>query len=129
MNTKDIIPFSYVVTVLIPASGTVTKQITLNADSEFELNTITAFSGEANQTDVAPNYFSVKITDLTTGRQLTNVRVNQSLITGNANNSSFTQRRSIRFLPNSNLEFDFANLTANEQTVELVLHGYKVMLN
>ena len=103
----------------------------MNADSEFELHTITAHSELQDPSDVNPNCFGVKITDLTTGRQLTNVRIDQALIAGNANYSSFMQKRPVRFLPNSNIEFDFAPLSStvsDNQPVELVLHGYKIML-
>ena len=54
-------------------------------------------------------------------------RIPQRILCGNAYNG-FLQRRGVVFEPQSNLLFDFLNLTANQITVTVALHGYKIIL-
>lgn len=123
------IPFSYLVTSPTLA-GNGSGQITLlmQADSRFELHGIFATSSLDANSDFSSNNFSLLITDQTTGRQMMSNRVPQRILAGNAFNG-YLQRRPIVFEPQSNVLFDFLNLTANSSTVNVVLAGYKFLLS
>lgn len=130
LTNRDALPFIYTVNVTLAANGTAQTTLIMQADSYFELHAILGTGGQNNTTEdslVNPNNFSVSIRDQTTGNELMSQRVPQRILCGNAFNA-FIQRRPIVFEPQSNLFFDFLNLTANTNVVTLGLHGYKIKL-
>jgi hypothetical protein len=131
--TSQIIPFDYIVTATsIVGNGSTIVSLVLQQDSSFELEYIRGnCSAQAPSTvDVSgntdPNYFSVQITDQGTGRQLSNGRIPQNLLMGTAQRGVY-EKRSILFPPRATLQFDILNLSASTNTVNIVLHGYKIL--
>ena len=128
MTNKDGIPFTYVVPpITLAANASSQQNLVMMADSIFELVAIFATGGIAATTEdlqVSPNSFSLRIQDVTTGRDLMSQRVPQRILCGNAFNG-LLQLRPIEFLPQSNLLFDYLNLTAGNNTVTIALQGYK----
>jgi len=124
------IPFTYVVTsptLTASSSGSIT--LIMQADSRFELTAIFATSSLDANTDMSSNNFSVLITDQTTGRQLSSNRIPQRIFAGTAFNG-YLGRRSILFNPQSNLLFDFLNLSgASPNVITLSLVGYKYLIS
>ena len=128
LTNVNSIPFIYTVSATLTGNSSAQSTLIFQADSRFELMAIFAASSVGNEaTDVAPNYFSLLIRDQTTGRDLMSNRVPQRILCGNAFNG-FLQKRGIVFEPQSNLLFDFLNLTAEDLTVTVALHGYKLIL-
>ena len=138
-TNQNAIPYLYKVSVSLAASGTAQTTLIMQADSYFELRAIlgTAYVGAVGTTAAAkyedalvnPNSFEVSIRDQTTSFDITNGRIPQRLLCGNAYNQILMQRP-IAFTPQSNLFFDFLNLdTANPNVVTLVLHGFKVRVS
>jgi hypothetical protein len=123
------IPFIYLVTSpTMGANGTSQVTLLMQADSRFELHGIFGTSSTDANSDFSSNNFSLLITDQTTGRQLMSNRVPQRILCGNAFNG-YLQRRPIVFEPQSNILFDFLNLTAGASfTVNIALAGYKFLL-
>jgi len=128
-RSKNIIPFMYVVvTNVIAANGNAQQTLGLAADSEFELHYILGTCTEDVDTDFMPNNFSCQITDQSTGRNLSNLRVPARNLCGPSNGSIF-MRRPVIFPAQANLLFDFLNLTGNNNTITLTLVGYKIFLS
>lgn len=130
LSNKNSIPFTYLVDVTIAAAnGSAQSTLIFQADSRFELSSIFGMTSQANErTDVSPNYFSVTIRDQSTGRDIMSNQIPQRILCGNAFNG-FLERRPIIFEPQSNLFFDFRDLSGNPgNRVQLALHGYKYML-
>jgi hypothetical protein len=123
------IPYTYVIQTssAIAANGTTTLLLQLQADSQFELETIYATSSLDVNSDVSSNNFSVQMSDQSTGRLFSNGRVPQRVFAGNAFNGELN-RRPIVFQPNSIVNFDILNLTANSNTVTIALKGYKILI-
>lgn len=130
LTNRNVIPFTYLVDVTIAAAnGTAQSTLIFQADSYFELVSIFGMSSQANEfTNISPNYFSVSIRDQTTGSDLMSNRIPQRILCGNAFNG-FLERRPIVFEPQSNLFFDFRDLSGNANNqVQIALHGYKIKL-
>lgn len=129
-NTNEI-PFTYVVpAITLAANASGQQNLVLMADSYFELAYIFATGGVDATTEntlINPNNFSLLIQDNTTGRALMSARVPQRILCGNAFNG-FPQRRPTVFEPQSNLLFDYLNLTAGNNTVTIAMVGYKQMI-
>ena len=130
-TNKTALPFIYQVSVALAAGIGSTAQQTLimQADSYFELRAILCMSSLEATTDVIPNYFSVSLRDQTTGNDITNGRIPQRILAGNAFNNGTVQGRPVLFEPQSNLFFDFSNLNAGANTVTIALHGYKIKIS
>jgi hypothetical protein len=123
-------PFTYLVDVTIAAAnGSAQSTLIMQADSYFELVSIFGSSSQAAElTNISPNYFSVSIRDQTTGNDLMSNQVPQRILCGNAFNG-FLERRPVVFEPQSNLFFDFRDLSGNVgNRVQLALHGYKLKI-
>ena len=99
----------------------------MQADSQFELETIFATSSLDANTDISSNNYSVQMSDQSTGRLFSNARILQRVFAGNAYNGS-TNRRPITFQPNSIVNFDVLNLQASANTVTIILKGYKILV-
>lgn len=130
LTNKNALPFIYRVDATLTGAIGAAAQTTLifQADSYFELVGIFGTTTESTEaTDVAPNNFSVQIRDQTTGNDLMSNQIPQRLLCGNAFNG-FLQKRGIVFEPQSNLFFDFRNLTGNPLTATIVLQGYKIKI-
>jgi len=130
MDNTNSLPFVYVVTSTIAASSTSSSTLIMQADSRFELMGILGTGGNLATTEdsqVAPNNFTLQIRDQTTGRDLMSAPVPQRVLCGNAFNQ-FLQKRGIVFEPQSNLLFTFTNLTAATNSVTIALHGYKMII-
>ena len=132
LQAKNKLPFFYLVSsgaLNANASGQVT--LVLQTDSFFELVSLgasctmdtTRSDGAALANPFSPNNFSVQITDLSTGRQLSNARIPQRVITPQR---GFYFPQPILFTPSSNLLFDFLDVSGATNTISLVLQGYKV---
>ena len=131
LTNRNMIPFTYLVDVTIAAAnGSAQSTLIMQADSFFELTAIFGMSSQANEANnVSPNYFSVSIRDQTTGNDLMSNQVPQRILCGNAFNG-FLERRPVVFEPQSNLFFDFRDLSGNVgNRVQLALHGYKLKIN
>lgn len=131
LTNKNVIPFTYLVDVTIAAAnGSAQSTLIFQADSYFELASIFGMSSQANEfTNVSPNYFSVSIRDQTTGSDLMSNQIPQRILCGNAFNSLLERRPTI-FEPQSNLFFDFRDLSGNAgNRVQIALHGYKIKLS
>ncbi|HET7375157.1 MAG TPA: hypothetical protein VFK30_00525, partial [Anaerolineae bacterium] len=61
--SKQRIPFDYLVTAVLTASGTLQVVLNLATDSNFELHAILGTSSADKATDFSPNNFSCQITD------------------------------------------------------------------
>lgn len=128
LNNTNSLPFVYSVQAVVPANGSGQSTLIFQADSRFELVGIFGTTDLASEaTEVAPNNFSLSIRDQTTGRDLMSTRIPQRILCGNAFNG-FLQRRGVVFEPQSNLLFDFLNLTGAQRTITIALHGYKLIL-
>lgn len=126
-ENKLIIPFTYIVTGTLTSGSTVQSTLTMAADSAFELMCILASSSYDGSDDIAPNLFSVQITDQSTGRQLSNARVPQRCIGGvTANGWGAVEKYPIRFPASCIMLFDFLELASQSQTVTIALKGYKL---
>jgi len=133
LTNRNAIPFFYTVTATIAAAnGNAQTTLILQSDSYFELHSILGTGGAAASTESAtvnPNNFSVSIRDQTTGRDLTQGRIPQRLLGGNAFNGFQVIRRPIVFEPQSNLFFDFLDLTGiASNAITLVLAGVKQII-
>lgn len=123
-NSK-MVPFDYIIEITLSANGLGSKNITLAADSWFTLLAYRASTDAAgNATDFAPNYFSCMITDQGTGRQLQSTKTPQRILAGTAYMGQH-ERIPISFAPQTILQFDFQNLSAEELDVTFGLIGYK----
>lgn len=128
LTNVNSLPFIYTVQATVPANGSAQSTLIFQADSRFELMGIFGTTNLASEaTEVAPNNFSLSIRDQTTGRDLMSTRVPQRILCGNAFNG-FLQKRGVVFEPQSNLLFDFLNLTGAERVITIALHGYKIIL-
>lgn len=125
LRNNKVIPFTYLVDITLGASALGSVNLTLAADSWFELaNYRASTNNAAAATDFSPNYFSVLITDAGTGRQLQSTRAQQRILCGNAFFGE-DQKRPIKFSPNTVLQFDFQNLLNAELEIQLGLSGFK----
>ena len=125
-RNANVVPFIYAVEITLTASSLGSSNITLSADSWFELVSLDASTDQAsNQTDYNPNSFSVLITDQGTGRALSSAKIHQRNICGNACHGRF-QRNSVRFAPQTTLQFEFQNLVSATNNIQLSLVGYKL---
>jgi len=126
-KTDKVIVFDYLATITLANAAQGQTVLTLAADSQFELHAILGNCSEDADTDFRPNNFSCLISDQATGRQLSNVRIPQVVLCGNAN-WALLERRPITFPALGTLLFDFLNLTANTNTINIVLKGYKLLI-
>lgn len=125
LRNSKVIPFTYVVDIELGANALGSVNLTLAADSWFELAAYRAVTDNNDAaTDFTPNYFSCQITDAGTGRQLQSTKTQQAVLCGNAFNGN-QEARPIKFAPNTVLQFDFQNLTADTVKIQLGLVGYK----
>jgi hypothetical protein len=127
-QSSKIIPFDYLVSSgSIANAASIVTTLTLQADSAFELHWIFGTSSEDADTDFMPNNFEVKISDQATGRELSNARIPQRCFCGPANGGVFRMLRPICFAPNTNLQFDWLNVSGQTATARLVLRGLKLL--
>jgi len=125
LRNSKVIPFIYLVDIELAANALGSINLTLAADSWFELAAYRAVTdNHAAATDYTPNYFSCQITDAGTGRQLQSTKTQQAILCGNAFMGA-REARPIKFAPNTVLQFDFQNLTADVLGIQLGLAGYK----
>lgn len=125
LRNNKVIPFIYDVDITLTALALGSVNLTLAADSWFELCSYRASTNNADAaTDFSPNYFSCLITDSGTGRQLQTTRTQQRILCGNAY-FGMDQKRPIKFAPNTVLQFDFQNLVNDSLQIQFSLVGYK----
>lgn len=122
-KSQDKLPFDYLVSSgALTANASGVQSLTLQPDSWFELCVVAGSCTEDLDTDFMPNNFSFQITDQGTGRLLSNARIPERI---GAPYHGYRLLSPVSFAPNTTLLFEFLNLTANTNTVSLVLHGYK----
>lgn len=122
------LPFSYVVvSPALAANGTGVSTLRIQADSDFEVQYFLGTSTADAVTDFTSNNFSVLVSDQATGRALSSARVPQRLFCGNAQNSTPELNR-VRFVAQTDLTFDFLNLTGSTLTVSIVMKGTKYLI-
>jgi hypothetical protein len=123
-------PFIYQVQITLAANGNGQESLTLGNDSYFSLCGFGAFSnptGVTPQTLTNQNSFSVAITDNSTGRQLSNARIPQAIIT-NVNYSQYLNFTGCVIYPPLNVFFcDFQNLVGDVNIIQLCFVGYKLI--
>lgn len=124
-RSVNIIPFDYVISLALSSGGSLVASLTFAQDSQFELHQWAASSTKNGDTDVMPNDFSVLVTDLSTGRSLSNLRVPQRCFAAPAN-PFYRLIRPVIFPPGANLQFDALDLAADTNTVTIVLRGLKI---
>lgn len=125
-STAVIIPFTYLVQIALTANQAGQQQLTMAADSVFELLRILAVT-DADDDAFPPNNFAIQITDSTTSHQMSNARVPQAIYTaytyqGPGNDEKYP----IRFPAQAQVLFDFLNLTSGTINVSVALKGYKI---
>lgn len=123
----SIIPFSYRVNITLAANATGAANLLLMADSTFEVHYVFGRSSADGATTIAPNNFELSIQDQATGRLFMSQRIPQALLAGNAFNNA-PELRGLQFQPQTNLLFDFINLTNASLTVDVVLKGNKILI-
>jgi len=120
------IPFSIVVaSPAIPANGSLIVPVTLDQDGDFELHYILGTCSADTPANIFNNNFSVKITDKSNSRIWSSDYVPAVILCG-PTNYSIPERRPVLIARKTNMSFDILNLTAGNNTVTLVLRGYKV---
>lgn len=126
-NLQNIIPFHYGVSSgAMSASGSSTQTLTFDQSSDFEWIQTFASSSLDTDTDTMPNNFTVRITNNSTGRLLSNIQLPQRII-ASPSNDGYIHRRSIIIPAGSVLQYEFVNLDAgNANTVTLVFAGFKL---
>lgn len=122
---KDKIIYDYVVSSGAMAASAVNVQQTLilEQDSWFELREYALSSSLDADTDQMPNNTSVQVTDLSTGRLMSNQAIPQRI--WDPYNTVYKLARPTAFPPNANILFTFNNLIASTNTSTAVLRGYR----
>ena len=126
LRSNNILPAWYGVVVgplLTTAAGQ--GNLVLEQSSEFELHEIFGVSTEDDPNDPQSNNFSVKISDESTGRALSNIRIPQVALCAPANDG-YRFLRPVIFPPLANILCDVLNLSGNTNTITIVLAGYKI---
>lgn len=126
-RSKNLLPFDYVITLALSSGGSLVSNLVFAQDSQFELHQWAASSSADTDADVMPNNFSVLVTDLATGRSLSNLRVPQRAWAAPAN-PFYRLVRPVIFPPAANLQFDALDLSSGTNTVTIVLRGFKLFL-
>lgn len=118
-------PYFYAVSSASMNGGASNQQpLLLDADADFELHEVTAFTDADDATDFRPNNFSFQITDKNNSRIWSSARIQQV-----AFNPNYILRRPVVLSRRSNLNFDFLNLTAATALIAtVILHGFKIYL-
>lgn len=123
-----ILPFTYLVSSgALAGNGSSQVTLTLAADSSFELLGFVASATSDAVGNVIPNGFSLQISDQSTGRFLSNVRVPQRMFASSTYNQMCQEKYPIRFPANCTLLFDFLDLSAGANTILIGLKGYKLI--
>lgn len=122
---KDKVMYDYLVSSGAMAASAVNVQqsLILEQDSWFELRGFGMTSSLDTDTNTMPNNSSVQISDLSTGRLLSNLAIPQRLFS--AYNPFYRLARPCAFPPNANLLFTFQNLIASTNTTTVDLRGYR----
>jgi hypothetical protein len=126
MNSANVLPFVYQVTLALTALQRLQTTLTLAADSVFELHRIDGVSSRDTTTAFYNNNFDVQIQDLATGRFLSNDLIPQVLLCSPMN-FNYREVRPVQFSPSTNLQFDIRETSNNTATVRIALHGYKLI--
>lgn len=133
-RSNNVLPFTYIVTLALASLANGTVNLTLEANSEFELHYMMGSTDQdqVQSTTVAaqyPNNFTCQITDQSSGRQLSTAKVPQRILFGPANRN-LPMIRPVVFPPNAVLQFDMTNLVSGSTTnVTVGLVGYKIFPN
>lgn len=122
---KNRVPFSYVVQVTgLSGNSTTLVTKTLARDSYFMLCRWLAWTDQDAASEFTTNNFKVQITDQTTGRQLSDFRVPQNIISPAGRPQNLLMP--VILFESSILQFDFENLTASTMEINFVLDGFKL---
>ena len=115
---------------VLASNVNVTQTVTINADGPYKIK---AMTGDIEPDASGINTISIKITDMGTGRPLTDgayVPANLFLTPGIRTNTLFNPWRFNHILkPNSSLQFDFLNSDGTNRVCNIVLFGIKLRGN
>lgn len=120
------IPYQYV--VISAALGGSAQQIVpllLDQDADFELHEIFGSSTLDGAADIRPNNFTVQISDKTNGRNWSDNQVPQRILA--RSDGGWVLSRPVLLAKRSNMAFNIVNLSADANTVTIVLSGVKVL--
>lgn len=120
-------PLRLLVSLALTASQTGTANLTLPADTDFELHQIVGNSSQDDGSKFVNNNFACQIVNQTTGRAWANVPIPQSVFCGNAFQSSFNERYPDRLTKQTVMQFNFQELSGNGNTVNVILVGYRLI--
>lgn len=127
LNVQNAIPALYrVPTVAIGPNGQDTKVLFTDGDSYFKLFYFQASTDQDAANDPAPNNFSARITLMSTGRLLSNDFVPQAVLAPKL--FPIQEPYAIEFPPNSQIQFELRNLTAQTINIDLILRGNKLFI-
>lgn len=119
------LPFVYGVELTLGANASGTTQLNIQSDSSFLWTGLFGMSDQDDATDFFPNNFKIQLTDQSTGRNLSNIKIPQKLIAAPTNQKA-QLFQPVVFMPNSTIVFDVENLVGSQAVVTLALMGYKL---
>ena len=119
------LPFHYVATISLLASGSNVVSIQFDTSSAFEWHQLFATSTLDAATDFSPNNFSLALINDAGGNNMSTARVPQRLIAA-PSNGAFWMPRPVIILPGTSIKVDALGLVASAQTVTVSLFGYKL---
>ena len=112
--------------LIVPASGSVTNQFTINGDNDYYLETLRVH--ETNDNDE----YTVQLTDTRSGVQLGSAPIHSSLVLGSGTLPGYFSQLDWLVCPKgarSTVRIDLANLTAVSFTVFLCIAGRRQLVN
>ena len=137
ISSRDVIPFTYSVTIALAAAASGSRTLVLGIDSEFELYGFEArTSADVLATSPAnaragvvsqPDVFTIFITDTSTGRNLMTEPLGRALICSISTQNFTPEGVRIRFPRQEQFQFDFVNLLpVDALTIQFGFRGYKI---
>lgn len=122
------LPYRHLVSMVLTANGNGQVSTQLPSDAKFELHYIIGNSSLDSTANYSPNFFEVLVTEQSTSRQLSNVRIPQNLLSPLPGDALF-EHRPITFDRQTNLQLDALNYAGVSLTIRVVFVGYKIYEN
>lgn len=108
----------------LAANGSGTATLLTDGDSIFKLFYFQGTTEEDDPAEISPNNFEARVR-LNTGRLITNDFIPQRILCP-TQQFALLEPCQIEFPGNTQITFDFNNLTAATQNIQLVLRGVKI---